>query len=117
MKKVVSNIGGAIISLTIIGLIFNFTIGNYLRREIQLGKTVRSQKGKTVKDAKLAVGEPYRIMDMKQYKDRQPGMARSFEPDPNLIECDLVYEYHEVATMGLLYVRKGIVIDTYVGGT
>ena len=117
MKRAVRNIVQVLILVAVLVIMFDLTIGQLSRKERAFGKNVRFQMGKNIEEAKLILGERYQVMDTKQYKERQPGMAGAFEPDPQLIECDLVYEYHEVATMGLLYVRNGIVIDTYVGGT
>ena len=117
MRKAVSNIVQVLIVVAVLVIIFDLTIGQLSQKERHFGMNVRAQKGKTVNEARLILGEPHQIVDMKQYQARLPGMAGSFEPDPKLIECDLVYEYHELATMGLLYIRKGDVIDVYVGGT
>jgi hypothetical protein len=117
MKRLAVNIAMTLVLFLIVGFSFDAIIGTMRRKEHRFGELVRAQKGRTREAAIQTLGKPSRIMGFGQYKERLPGIAGSFEPDPQLIECDQVYEYGVVATMGLLYVQNGIVVETYVGGT
>ena len=54
---------------------------------------------------------------MTAYRAARSIYASSLEPDPPLVECDHIYHFQEYATIGMLFVRNGVIIETYVGGT
>ena len=101
----------------VLGIVFNLSIGENWRREQRFGKLVRAQKGKSLEDAQRALGKPFRANDMTAYRAARSIYASSLEPDPPLVECDHIYHFQEYATIGMLFVRNGVIIETYVGGT
>jgi hypothetical protein len=101
----------------VLGIVFNATIGETMRKEQRFAKIVKALEGKSLAQAKAALGKPFRTNDMTTYKQAHPGYVNSLEPDPPIVECDQVYQYQEYATLGFLFVRKGTVVQTYVGGT
>ena len=101
----------------VLGIVFNASFGENMRKEQRFKKIVQAQKGKTLAQAKTALGEPFRTDDMTAYRQAHSGYVNSLEPDPPIVDCDKVFEYQEYATLGFLFVRDGTVIETYVGGT
>lgn len=101
----------------ILAAFLNATFGTEIRKAQKLGEDVRAQIGRTVVEAKQKLGEPVRTTDYKSYVDSAEGYARSLAPDPPIVECDYVLEYNQLTTIGMLYVKNGIVVQTYVGGT
>ena len=117
MKKAALNIGAILVMVTVMGFAFNETIGKDIRKGHQLREDIRAQRGKTILDAKRTLGEPFRTTEFGRYKESLASYSQSLEPDPPLVECDQVLEYQQLATVGMLFIRKGTIVETYVGGT
>ena len=117
MKKVAVNLVLSMATFAILALVFNATIGNGIRKGQHLQADIPAQKGRSVEEAKRVLGEPFRIVDFKTYKESLDVLSQSLEPDPPLIECHQVLDYQEFASVGMLFVKNGIVVGTYVGGT
>lgn len=117
MRKVAVNVVVTLMLFTVLAFSFNAIYDITVRKKHQFEKTVLAQKGRSIEAAMKTLGKPFRTMGFGQYKAHLPSYADSLWPDPPLVQCDQVYQYQEVATVGFLFVRNGIVVEIYVGGT
>jgi len=118
MKKNWLDVVACFAGLLILGGFIAYSYGVPLSRAKMLSNDSSKTVGLSKQEVVGRFGPAEKTYSYSKYADsHQKDIAHSFEPDPPNADCDEVLQYSELATMALFFVKDGVVVKTYSGGT